>query len=91
MRLRSSTSYTTPSKELYGDRGNAQQELYGGRGAAAMRRLIDPDIVWHVPGESPIAGCYEGVEEVIAYMLRRRDLAGGTFRMRRRELLVGEA
>ena len=69
---------------------NAQQELYGGGGADPVRRLLDPDIVWHVPGESPIAGCYEGAEEVIAYMLRRRDLADGTFRMRRRELMVGE-
>jgi ketosteroid isomerase-like protein len=69
---------------------NAQQELYGGGGTAPVRRLLDPDIVWHVPGESPIAGCYEGPEEVIAYMLRRRDLADGTFRMRRRELMVGE-
>ena len=69
---------------------NAQQELYGGGGADPVRRLIDPDIIWHVPGESPIAGRYEGPEEVIAYMVRRRDLADGTFRMRRRELMVGE-
>jgi uncharacterized protein len=68
----------------------AQQELYGGGGAAPVRRLLDADIVWHVPGESPIAGCYEGPEEVIAYMLRRRDLADGTFRVRWRELMVGE-
>jgi ketosteroid isomerase-like protein len=68
----------------------AQQELYAGGGPAPVRRLLDPDIVWHVPGESPIAGCYEGAEEVIAYMLRRRDLADGTFRMRRRELMIGE-
>jgi ketosteroid isomerase-like protein len=69
---------------------NAQQELYGGGDAAPVRRLLDPDIVWRVPGESPIAGCYEGPDEVIAYMLRRGDLADGTFRMRRRELMVGE-
>src|SRR5918994_1129051 len=69
---------------------NAQQELYGGGGTDPVRRLLDPDIVWHVPGESPIAGCYEGPEEVIAYMLRRRDLADGTFGMRRREELLAE-
>ncbi len=69
---------------------DAQHELYGGGGAGPVRRLLDPDIVWHVPGESPIAGRYEGPEAVIAYMLRRRDLADGTFRMRRRELMIGE-
>jgi len=28
---------------------NAQQELYGGGGADPVRRLLDPDIVWHFP------------------------------------------
>jgi uncharacterized protein len=73
-----------------GELHDAQQELYGGGDVTPVRRLLDPNVVWHVPGKSPIAGRHEGVDEVIAYMLRRRDLANRTFRMRRRELLVGE-
>jgi ketosteroid isomerase-like protein len=69
----------------------AQEELYAGGGVDAVRSLLGPNVVWHVPGQSPIAGRYEGIEEVIAYMRRRRDLAGRTFRMHRRELLVGDA
>lgn len=68
----------------------AQEQLYRRSDDAAVRRLLSPNVVWHVPGASPIAGRYEGIEEVIAYMRHRRDLAGGSFRMHRRELLIGE-
>lgn len=67
----------------------AQAELYSGGDAAAVREVLTPDVVWAVPGANAIAGIYRGVEEVVAYMLRRRDAAGGTFRMHPRELLVG--
>ena len=51
---------------------------------------LRPDIAWHVPGASPIAGSYRGVDEVIEYMLARRRLADGTFRMHRLDVLTGE-
>jgi hypothetical protein len=63
----------------------AQTALY----ASGDARLLDPGIVWRIPGHNLIAGTYQGVEEVIGYMLRRRELANATFRMHRREVLVG--
>ena len=69
----------------------AQNEFYGGGSDAELRRLIAPDVVWTIPGASPIAGTYRGIEEVCAYFVRRRDLASGTFRMHRRDVLVGES
>jgi uncharacterized protein len=68
----------------------AQASLYAGGAVEAVRVLLRPEVVWHVPGQSLIAGDYEGVDEVIAYMLRRRDLADRTFRMRCRDLLIGQ-
>ena len=68
----------------------AQNEHYGGGSAAALERLLTEDITWHVPGNSPIAGTYRGLEEVFAYFGRRRDMAAGTFRMHRRDVLVGD-
>lgn len=68
----------------------AQNEFYAGGSDAALRRLLTSDIVWTVPGSSPIAGIYRGIDEVCAYFARRRDLASGTFRMHRRDILVGE-
>lgn len=68
----------------------AQNEFYGGGSAAPLEALLAPGIVWTVPGRSAIAGTYRGREEVFAYFARRRDLAAGTFRMHRRDVLAGE-
>ena len=68
----------------------AQNELYAGGSEAAIRELLVADITWTVPGDSPIAGTYHGLEEVFDYFRRRRELAGRTFRMQRRDVLVGE-
>jgi ketosteroid isomerase-like protein len=67
----------------------AQAALYGSGDAEGVVRLLDPGIVWRIPGHNLIAGTYQGVEEVIGYMLRCRELANATFRMHRREVLVG--
>ncbi len=68
----------------------AQNEFYAGGAGAALRQLLAPDIRWTVPGENRIAGTYGGLEEVFGYFRRRRDLAGRTFQMKRRDVLVGD-
>src|SRR5690348_17302947 len=69
----------------------AQGAFYAGEpGAdAPLRALLTEDIAWHVPGRNAIAGDYVGVEAVMAYFARRRDLATRTFRMHPGELLAG--
>lgn len=68
----------------------AQNRLYQGGEPFELRELLGPEIAWHVPGDNAIAGDYHGYDEVIAYMLRRRELAQATMRMHPRELLVGD-
>jgi ketosteroid isomerase-like protein len=68
----------------------AQNDFYAGGGDSALRQLLTPDIAWTVPGRSPVAGQYHGIEEVLGYFARRRDLAAGTFRMRRADVLAGD-
>lgn len=68
----------------------AQNEFYGGGDEQALRGLLIPDITWTVPGTSPIAGVYRGADEVFSYFRCRRDRARGTFRMHRRDVLVGD-
>jgi uncharacterized protein len=68
----------------------AQNEFYARGPATALERLLAQDITWTVPGESRIAGTYRGLEQVFGYFRRRRDLAGGTFQMQRRDVLTGE-
>jgi hypothetical protein len=43
-----------------------------------------------VPGENHIAGSYHGIDAVFDYFRRRREFAGGTFQMHRRDVLVGD-
>jgi ketosteroid isomerase-like protein len=68
----------------------AQGAFYAGGPAAPLRELLTDDIVWRVPGENAIAGVYIGIDGVMEYFARRRDLAARTFRMHPGELLVGE-
>ena len=68
----------------------AQARLYTDGDPGGVRALLSEHIAWHVPGTSPIAGSYHGRDEVIEYMLARRRLADGTFRMHRLDVLTGE-
>ena len=69
---------------------DAQAALYGDGNPGPVRDVLTADVEWVVPGASPIAGHYRGIDEVIAYMLRRGELAGGSFQMSRRALLAGD-
>lgn len=62
--------------------------MYAGDAVDAVVELLASDIVWHVPGQSPIAGDHRGVEQVIAYFERRRQLANATMRMHPGEVIV---
>jgi hypothetical protein len=68
----------------------AQNEFYGGGESGSLRKLLTPGIAWVVPGDNHIAGRYHGIEAVFGYFRRRREFADGTFRMHRRDILVGD-
>jgi uncharacterized protein len=54
-----------------------QRDMYAGGDLEAVAELLADDVVWHVPGTSPIAGDYRGREAVLGYFRVRRELAGG--------------
>jgi len=68
----------------------AQGAFYAGGPEEPLRALLTEDIAWTVPGSNAIAGEYRGIDEVMAYFRRRRDLAARTFRMHPGDLLVGD-
>ena len=68
----------------------AQAGFYSGEDSVAVRDVLTDDIEWHVPGTNAIAGDYHGIDAVLDYFARRRDLARGTFRMHPGEVLRGE-
>ena len=55
--------------------------MYAGGDVEPVAELLAPDVVWHVPGTSPIAGDHRGRDAVIAYFRKRRALADETFVM----------
>jgi ketosteroid isomerase-like protein len=69
---------------------DAQNSFYGGGDSAPLGALLTPDVTWMVPGQNAIAGTYRGIEQVLGYFARRRDLASATFRLHRRDVLVGD-
>jgi ketosteroid isomerase-like protein len=78
------------AKELLARLHAAQSALYSGGDSAPVRELLTDDIVWHVPGRNAIAGEYRGLEAVMDYFARRRDLGRGSFQMHPGEVLVGD-
>jgi predicted kinase/ketosteroid isomerase-like protein len=68
----------------------AQNAMYSGGEIDPVRALLTPDVRWHVPGQNAIAGTYEGLEEVVGYFNRRRELAANTLKLHPGELLVGD-
>lgn len=59
----------------------ARRELAAGVGPAAaeLAGMLADDVVWHVPGRSPVAGDFRGPAEVVAYLADRHSRAGGAY------------
>jgi ketosteroid isomerase-like protein len=68
--------------ELVAELHRRQGEMYAGGSIDPVVELLAGDIIWHVPGKSPIAGDHRGVAQVLDYFERRRRLANATMRMR---------
>ncbi len=58
-----------------------QGEMYAGGSIDSVAELLSREVVWHVPGASPIAGDHRGVPKVIDYFQRRRQLADASMRL----------
>jgi hypothetical protein len=68
----------------------AQGAFYAGGEEAPLLPLLANEITWSVPGTNAIAGQYHGIDEVLAYFRRRRELARHSMRMYPGDVLVGE-
>jgi ketosteroid isomerase-like protein len=68
----------------------AQNEFQAGGSGAGLQQLLDSEVTWTVAGDNDIAGTYQGLEAVLGYFRRRRELADRTFRLERRDVLVGD-
>jgi ketosteroid isomerase-like protein len=67
--------------ELVAELHRRQGEMYAGGPIEPVLELLSADVVWHVPGASPIAGDHTGREGVARYFERRRELVDSTMLM----------
>jgi acyl-CoA thioesterase FadM/ketosteroid isomerase-like protein len=65
------------AEAVVGEFARRQREMYEGSPVEPLLELMAEDIVWHVPGTSPIAGDYRGRLAVLDYFQCRREMAGG--------------
>jgi hypothetical protein len=68
----------------------AQAGFYAGGPPDPLHDVLTADVRWVVPGDNAIAGDYSGIDAVIDYFARRRDLAARSFRMHPGDVLVGD-
>ena len=55
-----------------------------------LKRIIDPEIVWEIPGTSRVSGKHRGYEELFAYFGKLQELTGGTFKVSLDDVLVSD-
>ncbi|HWB68748.1 MAG TPA: nuclear transport factor 2 family protein [Solirubrobacterales bacterium] len=75
--------------EIVAELHRRQRQMYAGGSVEAVAEMLAEDIVWHVPGSSPIAGDHAGVEAVLAYFEKRRAIASSTMEMYPGEAMSG--
>jgi uncharacterized protein (TIGR02246 family) len=56
----------------------------------ALAELFHPDVVWHNPGQSPLAGEFHGREAAFAAFQREFQLSGGTYRPQLHDVLAND-
>jgi ketosteroid isomerase-like protein len=80
-----------PNVALLAELRRRQRAMYAGEAPPRhVAELLSDDVVWHVPGTSPIAGDHAGVEAVLRYFDTRRALAANTLRITPRQSIADD-
>lgn len=67
-----------------------EYEARANRDDQALAEVFAEDVAWHVPGLSAIAGEYRGINQVMDYVRRRRELVDGTFEITVHDVLAND-
>jgi uncharacterized protein len=78
----------SPLVERIAELHRLQAAMYAGGPVEPLAELLADDVVWHVPGSSPIAGDHRGRPAVIEYFRTRRHLADNSMRLHPGEILA---
>ena len=55
-----------------------------------LREIFDPNISWHVPGKSQLAGDYNGVDDVFGFFAKIAELSGGNFGIELHDVIAND-
>ena len=77
--------YARPATELPAEDGHMTlvrrgYAAFNSGDVATLREIMSHDVVQHVPGTSPIAGAYKGIDAVLGYYAKLGEMTGGQFR-----------
>jgi ketosteroid isomerase-like protein len=79
-----------PHARLLREFHEAQNRFYAGGDQEPVAAMLTDDVVWHVPGRSQLAGEHRGRTAVLVHFARRREMAGGSFRIDVRGVLADD-
>ena len=72
-----------------GGRDEARSDPNAGRsGVDALATFFDEGVVWHTPGQHPLAGTYVGKAETFASFADEFELSAGTYSVEVRDVLA---
>ncbi len=63
-------------------------DAFRARDSEALAQLIAEDVVWHVPGGTPLAGEIRGLDALFAWFERLHEVTKGTFMLREHDVLA---
>lgn len=62
-------------------------DAFRARDTEALAGLIDDEVVWHVPGTTPLAGEVVGRDALFGWFDRLREVTDGTFTLKEHDVL----
>ena len=65
-------------------------DAFGRGDMAAIAELFADEIVWHVPGNSPLSGDYKGRDSVLGFLGKSAELSGGTLKVEVHDILAND-
>jgi ketosteroid isomerase-like protein len=65
-------------------------DAFGKGDMQTLREVFDPEVIWHAPGRSQLAGDHRGVDTVLGYFGRTVELSGGTFRVEVHDVVAND-
>ncbi|MGH2724112.1 MAG: nuclear transport factor 2 family protein [Actinomycetota bacterium] len=72
------------------DRARKAFDAFIGGDLDTVGETLTDDVLWHVPGRSPLAGDYRGKDEVFGLFAQLVEKTGGTFRLEVHDILAND-